>query len=47
MVSVVFMVTVAFVALILSVRRGWWRTCTAQLPQGSIPHETLVLEAFM
>ncbi|MGH8064251.1 MAG: hypothetical protein ACRERE_03220 [Candidatus Entotheonellia bacterium] len=30
MVSVVFMVTVAFVALILSVRRGWWRTRTAQ-----------------
>ena len=47
MVSVVLMVTVAFVALVLLVRRGWWRTRTAQLPQGGVPHETLALEAFM
>ena len=47
MLSVVFMVTVVFVALILLVRRGWWRQGTAQRPQGAIPHETLALEAFM
>jgi hypothetical protein len=47
MVSVVFIVTVALVALILLVRRGWWRTRTAQLPQGGIPHTTLALAAFM
>jgi hypothetical protein len=47
MLSVVFMVTVVFVALILLVRRGWWRKGTAQRSQGGIPHETLALEAFM
>jgi hypothetical protein len=47
MLSVVFMVTVVFVALILVVRRGWWRKGPAQRPQGGIPHETLALEAFM
>jgi predicted Zn-dependent protease len=47
MLSVVFMVTVVFVALILVVRRVWWRKGPAQRPQRSIPHETLALEAFM
>jgi hypothetical protein len=47
MLSVVFMVTVALVALVLLVRRGWWRTRTAQRPKEGIPHETLALEAFM
>jgi len=47
MVNVVFMVTVVCVAFIWSVRKGWWRTHTAQLPQGGIPHETLALEPFM
>jgi hypothetical protein len=47
MLSVVFMVTVVFVALILLVRRAWWRKGLAQRPQGGIPHETLALEAFM
>jgi predicted Zn-dependent protease len=47
MLSVVFMVTVVFVALILLVRRGWWRKGPAQRLQGGIPHETLALEAFM
>jgi hypothetical protein len=37
MLSVVFIVTVALVALILLVRRAWWRTRAAQLPQGDIP----------
>ena len=35
-----------WVASILLLRRGWWRKCTAQRPQGGIPHETLGLEAF-
>ena len=47
MLSVVFIVTVVCVALILSVRRIWWRTRTAQQPPAGIPHETLALEAFM
>jgi predicted Zn-dependent protease len=47
MLSVVFMVTVVFVALILLVRRVWWRKGPAQRPQEGIPHETLALEAFM
>ena len=47
MLSVVFIVTVVFVALILLVRRGWWRKGIAQQPQGGIPHESLALEAFM
>jgi predicted Zn-dependent protease len=47
MLSVVFMVTVVFVALILLVRRGWWRKGPTQRLQGGIPHETLALEAFM
>jgi hypothetical protein len=47
MLSVIFIVTVVCVALILSVRRGWWRTRTAQQPPAGIPHETLALEAFM
>jgi Flp pilus assembly protein TadD len=47
MLSVVFMVTVVFVALILLVRRVWWRKGPAQRLQGGIPHETLALEAFM
>jgi Flp pilus assembly protein TadD len=47
MVSVVFMVTVVLVALILLVRRGWWRTRTAQLSQGGVPLTSLALEAFM
>jgi hypothetical protein len=47
MVSLVFMVTVAVVALILLVRRGWWQTRTVQRPPAGIPHETLALEAFM
>jgi hypothetical protein len=47
MVSLVFIVTVALVALILLVRRGWWQTRTAQRPPEGIPHETLALEAFM
>lgn len=47
MLSVVFMVTVVFVALILLVRRVWWRKGPAQRPQRGIPHETLALEAFM
>jgi len=47
MLSVVFMVIVVFVALILLVRRGWWRKGPAQQPQGGMPHETLALEAFM
>jgi Flp pilus assembly protein TadD len=47
MLSMVFMVVVVFVALILFVRRIWWRRSTAQRPPGGIPHETLALEAFM
>jgi hypothetical protein len=47
MLSVVFIVTVVFVALILLVRRVWWRKEPAQRLQGGIPHETLALEAFM
>jgi len=47
MLSVIFMVTVVFVALILLVRRVWWRKGPAQRPQEGIPHETLALEAFM
>jgi predicted Zn-dependent protease len=47
MLSVVFIVTVVFVALILLVRRVWWRKGPAQRPQEGIPHETLALEAFM
>jgi len=47
MLSVVFMVTVVFVALILLVRRVWWRKGPAQRPQEGIPHETLALAAFM
>jgi predicted Zn-dependent protease len=47
MLSVVFMVTVVFVALILLVRRVWWRKGPAQRLQWGIPHETLALEAFM
>jgi hypothetical protein len=35
-----------WVASILLGRRGWWHKCTAQRPPGSIPHETLALEAF-
>jgi hypothetical protein len=47
MVSVVLMVTVALVALILLVRRGWWRTRLVQLQSGGIPLTTLALQAFM
>jgi predicted negative regulator of RcsB-dependent stress response len=47
MVSIVFLVTVALVALFLLVHWGWWRTRTVQLPQGGIPPQTLALEAFM
>ena len=47
MLSVVFIVTVVFVALILVVWRVWWRKGPAQRLQGGIPHETLALEAFM
>jgi cytochrome c-type biogenesis protein CcmH/NrfG len=47
MLSVVFIVTVVFVALILVVRRVWWRKGPAQRLQGGIPQETLALEAFM
>jgi hypothetical protein len=47
MLSVIFIVTVVFVVLILSVRRVWWRTRTAQQPPAGIPHETIALEAFM
>jgi predicted Zn-dependent protease len=47
MLSVVFIVTAVFVALILVVRRVWWRKAPAQRLQGGIPHETLALEAFM
>jgi hypothetical protein len=46
-VSMVFMVTVALVALILLVRRGWWRTRIVQLQSGGIPLTTLALQAFM
>ena len=47
--SVVFIVTVVCVALLLVVRRVWWRKGSAQRPQGGIPQETLALalEAFM
>jgi hypothetical protein len=47
MLSVVFMVTVGIVALLLVVRRVWWRKGPAQQLQGGIPRETLALEAFM
>jgi hypothetical protein len=47
MLSVVLMGTVVFAALLLLVRRGWWRQGTAQRPHGGIPPETLALEAFM
>ena len=47
MLSVVLIGTVVLVALLLVVRRGWWRKRPAQRSQGGIPHETLALEAFM
>jgi hypothetical protein len=47
MLSMIFIVTVVFVAVILVVRRGWWGRGSAQLPPGVIPRETLALEAFM
>ena len=47
MLSVIFLVAVACVALVLVVRKGWWRTRTAPRPPGGIPREALALEAFM
>lgn len=47
MVSVVLMVTVAFVVLLLLVRRGWWRTRLVQLQSGGIALMTFALQAFM
>jgi hypothetical protein len=47
MLSVIFIVTVVCVAVILLIRRVWWRTRTEQRPPAGIPHETLALEAFM
>jgi len=47
MLSIIFIVTIAVGALILFMRRGWWRPRIAQGPPAGIPRETLALDAFM
>jgi len=47
MLSMIFIVTVVCVALILLVRRGWWRRGSAQLLPAAVPLSALALEAFI
>lgn len=47
MLSTIFIITIAVGALILCMRRVWWRPHTAQGPPAGIPRETRALEAVM
>lgn len=47
MLSIIFIVTITVGALILFMRRGWWRPRTPQGPPAEIPRATLALSAFM